>query len=143
MSRQKSLPYVLFFVSFFTLFPQLCLTQARCDKLNTCATGCCSQAGFCGTGDEFCGEGCQSTCDYKAQCDEKNPCPDGTCCSKSGYCGFGPDRELQLAPKIHSLEMLTNFHQTVTPKSVLVIAPQRVNVIRVLDMNGRMQLSVL
>ncbi|CAM1509012.1 Fc.00g027510.m01.CDS01 [Cosmosporella sp. VM-42] len=93
MARPKSIGFCcsIFLLFHFALFLQSCHAQAQCNKDNLCATGCCSAAGFCGVGDEYCGEGCQSTCDYKVQCDENSPCQDGTCCNKFGYCGLGPD----------------------------------------------------
>ncbi|WYZ42265.1 hypothetical protein EsH8_V_001160 [Colletotrichum jinshuiense] len=70
----------------------LVLVHAQnCSKTKLCATGCCSQHGFCGTSEEHCGSGCLSTCDFKLGCDAKNPCKNGECCSKFGLCGFGPD----------------------------------------------------
>ncbi|KAK1767907.1 killer toxin subunits alpha/beta [Phialemonium atrogriseum] len=63
----------------------------ECSATKKCATGCCSEFGFCGTSEEHCGAGCLSTCEFKLGCDVNNPCPDGTCCSKFGFCGFGKD----------------------------------------------------
>lgn len=63
----------------------------ECSATSLCATGCCSEFGFCGTGDDHCGKNCLSTCDYKLGCDVNNPCPSGKgCCSKFGFCGHGP-----------------------------------------------------
>ncbi|TGO52579.1 hypothetical protein BOTNAR_0319g00080 [Botryotinia narcissicola] len=63
----------------------------ECSATSLCATGCCSEFGFCGTGDDHCGKNCLSTCDYKLGCDVNNPCPSGKgCCSKFGFCGLGP-----------------------------------------------------
>ncbi|CAG8061960.1 unnamed protein product [Penicillium olsonii] len=61
-----------------------------CSKDISCATGCCSKNGYCGTGDDFCGADCVGTCDYKLGCDANNPCERG-CCNKFGFCGLGPD----------------------------------------------------
>jgi hypothetical protein len=44
-----------------------------CNATKLCATGCCSQFGFCGTDSAHCGAGCLSTCDYKLGCDASNP----------------------------------------------------------------------
>ncbi|KAH8883396.1 glycoside hydrolase, partial [Thozetella sp. PMI_491] len=63
-----------------------------CSATKLCATGCCSKFGFCGTGDDHCGDGCQSTCDYQpppTDCSASQPCADGSCCSKFGFCGLG------------------------------------------------------
>ncbi|KAL0717062.1 hypothetical protein Bca4012_066384 [Brassica carinata] len=66
---------------------------------------CCSKEGYCGTTEPYCGNGCQSQCDYVptptappppdpfkpvAQCGHEAKgalCPGGLCCSKEGYCG--------------------------------------------------------
>ncbi|KAL2802725.1 glycoside hydrolase superfamily [Aspergillus granulosus] len=74
----------------FVFILALSTSAQHCSKENPCATGCCSQQGYCGTGDEFCGEGCVDTCDYKMECDANNPCASG-CCNKFGFCGFGPN----------------------------------------------------
>ncbi|TGO46552.1 hypothetical protein BCON_0318g00020 [Botryotinia convoluta] len=47
----------------------------ECSATSLCATGYCSEFGFCGIGDDHCGKGCLSTCDYKLGCDKNNPCP--------------------------------------------------------------------
>lgn len=79
-----------------------------CDPASTVYTGaCCSQAGWCGTGDAHCGSGCQSGCSTNttsiaprddglcgaayggATCDPAGPY--GGCCSQYGYCGSTPD----------------------------------------------------
>lgn len=67
-----------------------------CSATSYCETGCCSKWGNCGVGDEFSGDGCLSTCDYKLGCDKDNPCADGTCCSSHGFCGLGPDCKFPL-----------------------------------------------
>ncbi|UJR26443.1 hypothetical protein I4U23_007773 [Adineta vaga] len=67
------------------------LTNKR--ELGTCAaTGCpsdkcCSQFGWCGTGDAYCGGGCQSGLCYANTCNVKRSCPTGKCCSQYGWCG--------------------------------------------------------
>lgn len=61
----------------------------QCSKTELCETGCCSKHGFCGITSEHCGEGCQSTCDYKppeTECDKDRLCERG-CCSEHGFCG--------------------------------------------------------
>jgi hypothetical protein len=83
---------ILLFVSLLSfLLAVLPAAAQECSATKKCATGCCSKFGFCGTGEEHCGEGCLSTCDFRLGCDAKNPCADGTCCSKFGFCGFGKD----------------------------------------------------
>ncbi|KAH6857101.1 glycoside hydrolase superfamily [Chaetomium sp. MPI-CAGE-AT-0009] len=82
----------LLFISLLAIFSVILPVAAQeCSATNKCATGCCSQFGFCGTSEEHCGEGCLSTCDFRLGCDAQNPCADGTCCSKFGFCGFGKD----------------------------------------------------
>ncbi|KAG6006481.1 hypothetical protein E4U21_007025 [Claviceps maximensis] len=73
--------------------------QGECSASKLCPAGCCSSAGYCGYGPEFCGKGCQSTCNRKADCDpgwagsngkysKKDKCPLNVCCSKHGFCGY-------------------------------------------------------
>ncbi|KFY66883.1 hypothetical protein V496_01886 [Pseudogymnoascus sp. VKM F-4515 (FW-2607)] len=79
------------FVILAFVFPFIIsLALADCSKTKPCASGCCSQFGFCGVGDEFCGAGCLSSCDFQLGCDAKRPCASG-CCNKFGFCGLGPD----------------------------------------------------
>ncbi|KAK3938613.1 hypothetical protein QBC46DRAFT_440079, partial [Diplogelasinospora grovesii] len=76
---------------FLALFSVLAAAQ-DCSATKLCATGCCSKYGYCGVGDDFCGAGCQSTCNYVApptDCGPDRPCADGSCCSKFGFCGLG------------------------------------------------------
>jgi len=62
-----------------------------------CAGGlCCSQWGYCGTGDAFCGAGCREGCGGNNGGNNNGNsggcnCAPGLCCSKWGYCGTGPD----------------------------------------------------
>lgn len=78
----------------FLLLGFLALTTGtaaqQCSATVPCSVGCCSQFGFCGWGDEFCGAGCTNSCDARKQCDETRPCETG-CCSKFGFCGLGQD----------------------------------------------------
>ncbi|KAH6696866.1 putative class V chitinase [Plectosphaerella plurivora] len=70
------------------LFASLAQAQ-QCSRTNLCATGCCSQHGFCGETSEHCGTGCLSTCDWKppqTQCSRTRLCETG-CCSQHGFCG--------------------------------------------------------
>ena len=87
--RASPLLISLFFLCF--LAAVVPVAAQECSATKKCATGCCSQFGFCGTDEAHCGDGCLSTCDYKLGCDAKSPCADGTCCSKYGFCGFGKD----------------------------------------------------
>ncbi|KAK4186062.1 hypothetical protein QBC35DRAFT_453660 [Podospora australis] len=65
----------------------------------TCAVGrpckngaCCGSGGFCGYSPTYCGTGCSSNCNAKAECGQysKVPgqkCPLNVCCSEHGFCG--------------------------------------------------------
>ncbi|RBA18191.1 chitinase [Fusarium proliferatum] len=53
---------------------------------------CCGKDGWCGFGDKYCGKGCQSHCDAKADCGVNaakpgQTCPLNVCCSQYGFCG--------------------------------------------------------
>ncbi|CAF2127304.1 unnamed protein product [Brassica napus] len=65
-----------------------------------CPNGlCCSEAGWCGTTEAYCGHGCQSQCNPgpyppppTPQCGRQSIpagalCPNGLCCSEAGWCG--------------------------------------------------------
>ncbi|KAK0391598.1 hypothetical protein NLU13_1098 [Sarocladium strictum] len=74
--------------------------QQQCSASKHCPEGCCSSAGYCGYGPDYCGKGCQSTCDRKSQCNpgwkstefsEGDKCPLNVCCSKHGFCGYTED----------------------------------------------------
>ncbi|OIW28356.1 glycoside hydrolase [Coniochaeta ligniaria NRRL 30616] len=62
----------------------------QCSASVPCSVGCCSQYGYCGFGDDFCGPGCKNNCNAQKQCDRDRPCAVG-CCSKFGFCGLGQD----------------------------------------------------
>ncbi|ORX76333.1 hypothetical protein BCR32DRAFT_183369, partial [Anaeromyces robustus] len=86
-------------------------TDTSCgpDNGNTdCPAGqCCSKYGWCGTGDKYCGIGCQEKygiCNSIVESDHSKKistdnrcgpdngdteCPSGQCCSKYGWCGTG------------------------------------------------------
>jgi chitinase len=97
----------LFILSFFILAAvakqpitprQLALTASGSDTY-TCGPGspctngaCCGDSGWCGYGETYCGDGCQSNCDAKAECgefaeDPEASCPLNVCCSEFGFCG--------------------------------------------------------
>lgn len=70
-------------------------STAQCSATKLCASGCCSQFGWCGTAATYCGSGCLSgacstststTSTIVAQCSATKLCASG-CCSQSGYCG--------------------------------------------------------
>ncbi|KAK8131799.1 chitinase [Apiospora sp. TS-2023a] len=68
---------------------------AACGANTPCpaGTGCCSQWGNCGWGDDFCGKGCLNNCDAvpaETECSASKPCATG-CCSQFGNCGWGAD----------------------------------------------------
>lgn len=62
-----------------------------CSASNPCSNGaCCGATGVCGYGPTYCGAGCISQCDAKAECGKyaQNPgqtCPLNTCCSEFGF----------------------------------------------------------
>ncbi|KAL7477196.1 hypothetical protein ACHAW6_003011 [Cyclotella cf. meneghiniana] len=99
-----------------------CATDtAMCGPGLPCSNGmCCSQWGYCGTTQDFCGECCQSNCmtlgqndnnrsggesnrtpfptaspgncaGQSAMCGPGRPCDGGMCCSQWGYCGTTED----------------------------------------------------
>ena len=58
---------------------------SKCSASKACYQGCCSKDGNCGFGPDFCGDGCQGTCDAKAECGQYAPdgeqdCPINVCC---------------------------------------------------------------
>ncbi|KAK7425112.1 hypothetical protein QQX98_000026 [Neonectria punicea] len=78
-------------------------SDKTCTKKQGCKLGCCGSldekgVGICGTGPKFCGDGCTSECDYKAECDpgwgikwsNATECPLNVCCSEYGFCGTLP-----------------------------------------------------
>ncbi|UKZ63160.1 uncharacterized protein TrAtP1_004390 [Trichoderma atroviride] len=64
-----------------------------CSKDKKCLNGaCCGASGWCGYGQVFCGDGCTSNCDAKAECGKDSAsgsaaCPLNVCCSQFGFCG--------------------------------------------------------
>ncbi|RSL51633.1 hypothetical protein CEP51_015172 [Fusarium floridanum] len=57
---------------------------------------CCGEDGWCGYGPNYCGDGCQSNCDAKAECGQfaataGKTCPLNVCCSQHGFCGTTAD----------------------------------------------------
>mmetsp|Transcript_44301 Transcript_44301/g.93071 ORF Transcript_44301/g.93071 Transcript_44301/m.93071 type:complete len:111 (-) Transcript_44301:222-554(-) len=65
-----------------------------CNAENPCANKmCCSQYGYCGNADSYCGTGCQPNAGFcpSTPCSVGNPCANGECCSKWGYCGNTPE----------------------------------------------------
>lgn len=68
-----------------------------CGPEKSCYNGaCCGEDGWCGYGPKYCGDGCQSNCDAKAECGEfSDPegkeCPLNVCCSEFGFCGTTED----------------------------------------------------
>lgn len=64
-----------------------------CSRNQPCPNGaCCGVSGWCGYGPTYCGKGCQSNCNAKAECGKFAPnagqtCPLNVCCSEFGFCG--------------------------------------------------------
>ncbi|KAI4763235.1 glycoside hydrolase [Aureobasidium sp. EXF-3400] len=71
--------------------------EYTCGSGRPCANGaCCGESGYCGFGPTYCGKGCTSNCDAKADCGQyaKSPgaeCPLNVCCSQFGFCGTTSD----------------------------------------------------
>ncbi|KAI8244852.1 glycosyl hydrolase family 18 [Colletotrichum sp. SAR 10_96] len=68
-----------------------------CGPNKPCGNGaCCGADGWCGYSPTYCGEGCQSNCDAKAECGEYaatpgQTCPLNVCWSEFGFCGTTTD----------------------------------------------------
>ncbi|EFQ36443.1 chitin recognition protein [Colletotrichum graminicola M1.001] len=68
-----------------------------CGPGRPCSNGaCCGAWGNCGYAPAYCGAGCQSNCDAKAECGQYavNPgqtCNLNACCSEHGFCGTTSD----------------------------------------------------
>ncbi|KAJ1913068.1 hypothetical protein IWQ60_009366, partial [Tieghemiomyces parasiticus] len=84
-------------------------TDGSCNANKVCpGTQCCSQWGYCGAGDAFCGAGCQNgpctggpkpstsqggggpkptDVSTDGSCNANKVCPGTQCCSQWGYCG--------------------------------------------------------
>lgn len=77
----------------FNLFGRAEVDDHTCAKGRPCKNGaCCGSSGACGYGPVYCGIGCSSNCDAKAECgqysaDGKTECPLNVCCSQYGFCG--------------------------------------------------------
>ncbi|CCM00583.1 uncharacterized protein FIBRA_02619 [Fibroporia radiculosa] len=71
--------------------------DGTCTSDTPCPNGaCCGASGYCGYGTEYCGTGCLSNCDAKAECGPNAPagnqtCPLNVCCSQFGFCGTTDD----------------------------------------------------
>ena len=94
MAPRHSFTSFLVLLFFFSLITFVTPQQgATCDSENPCKSGCCSKAGNCGFGDEYCKpEVCISTCNATAECGKwaetpGSECPLNVCCSKWGFCG--------------------------------------------------------
>ena len=67
--------------------------DSTCGPDRPCENGaCCGPNGYCGFGDDYCGDGCVSNCDATAECGKNAKpadklCPLNTCCSEFGFCG--------------------------------------------------------
>ncbi|KAJ6001245.1 hypothetical protein N7522_006472 [Penicillium canescens] len=80
-----------------TLSAELQTTKSQqdytCSADSPCINGaCCGVDGWCGYGDTYCGDGCQSNCNATAECGKNaaipgTGCPLNVCCSEFGFCG--------------------------------------------------------
>ncbi|KAJ3019388.1 hypothetical protein NUW54_g96 [Trametes sanguinea] len=67
--------------------------DGSCSVAQPCPNGaCCGPSGFCGYGNNYCGDGCTSNCDAVAECGPDaapghQQCPLNVCCSQFGFCG--------------------------------------------------------
>ena len=120
LTKRRSRLFLLLFL-IVQLF-SVTVFAAECSKTKLCATGCCSSAGYCGTTTDHCGKGCQSTCDFKTECDKNNPCKGNTCCSKFGHCGLGPD--CKWSSCCESIEMDADFWQFAARIVLLAVMPR-------------------
>ncbi|KAI3635480.1 hypothetical protein MIR68_006118 [Amoeboaphelidium protococcarum] len=106
-----------------------------CGNGVSCASGlCCSQYGYCGQGDAYCGNGCQNqwssnVCQFPGnssapistdgRCGRlpdglEFRCPSGNCCSQSGYCGSAVEYcGLGCNPPYSNGNCLSNVQQSV------------------------------
>lgn len=82
-----------------------------CSASNPCSNGaCCGATGICGYGPTYCGKGCISQCDAKAECGKyaETPgktCPLNTCCSEFGFVsGASVSMEIEYRLINHSAE---------------------------------------
>ncbi|KAM0814064.1 putative chitinase [Seiridium cardinale] len=77
----------------FNLFGRATDDDHTCAEGRPCKNGaCCGISGVCGYGPSYCGFGCSSNCDAKAECgqysaDGETTCPLNVCCSQYGFCG--------------------------------------------------------
>ncbi|KAH7120620.1 hypothetical protein EDB81DRAFT_666993 [Dactylonectria macrodidyma] len=68
-----------------------------CGPDKPCSNGaCCGEDGWCGYSPTYCGDGCQSNCNSKAECGQYaatpgETCPLNVCCSQHGFCGTTAD----------------------------------------------------
>ena len=80
---------------FVLLYHIVIVYSNACSETSPCPNGaCCSQWGNCGYGPDFCGTGCLSNCDAKAECGQfgkAEKCPLNVCCSEFGFCGTTED----------------------------------------------------
>ncbi|WOL05298.1 Glycoside hydrolase, family 19, catalytic [Canna indica] len=80
---------ILSVASSFSTLAQQCGRQAG-EAL--CPDGlCCSQYGYCGSTEDYCGKDCQSQCRECGQQTGGVLCAGGLCCSRLGYCGSTPE----------------------------------------------------
>ncbi|KAK2773012.1 chitinase [Colletotrichum kahawae] len=79
------------------IFMDTQLGDYTCGPDKPCSNGaCCGEDGWCGYSPTYCGDGCQSNCDAKAECGEfaataGQTCPLNVCCFEFGFCGTTTD----------------------------------------------------
>ncbi|CAF2912024.1 unnamed protein product [Rotaria sp. Silwood2] len=86
---------ILFISLLLYLFEYNYVQCQTCSKTQQCTNkACCSKYGNCGYGPDFCGQGCLSNCNAKAECGQygvQKLCPLNVCCSQYGFCGTTSD----------------------------------------------------
>ncbi|CAE6441266.1 unnamed protein product [Rhizoctonia solani] len=91
--KNRLLVYSLAIGILTTLLAGVAADDYSCSAAKPCANGaCCGESGFCGYGPTYCGTGCQSNCNAKAECGKYadvpgKKCPLNVCCSQYGFCG--------------------------------------------------------
>ncbi|CAF2505200.1 unnamed protein product [Rotaria sp. Silwood2] len=86
---------LLFISLLLYLFEYNYVQCQTCSATQECTNkACCSKFGNCGYGPNFCGTGCLSNCNAKAECGQygvQKLCPLNVCCSQYGFCGTTSD----------------------------------------------------
>ncbi|OGM50923.1 hypothetical protein ABOM_000717 [Aspergillus bombycis] len=102
-----------------------------CSASNPCSNGaCCGATGICGYGPTYCGTGCISQCDAKAECGKyaQNPgetCPLNTCCSEFGFVSdtsgshWSLEKDLRVIRDVKATASSILSHQEAKPQHMI------------------------